>query len=408
MGWERERVGDMAKVESQLITADCLEWMRGQPDARFDLVLGSPPYVDARLYLEGGENLGISRDAFQWVDWMLNVTTEAHRICKGPVLWVVAGVTRDRCYWPACEGLAWEWFKRGGDCHLYRPCIFHRVGIPGSGGDDWFRADWEFVLCFKHPGKLPWSDNTACGHKPKWAPGGEMSYRNSAGTRRNQWVHSGTGEVGSRTPDGERQPQNRPSHVIVNGRDQWGGTPTATSGSGRYADGDHKTPESFRHAEDGSVKGSHARDIPRPRKAQTRRKPNGERPGADGGEQDYMEPVLANPGNVVTEQYSADDVARIIDEYESGDWRHEIVGGGVMGSKLAHLNEAPYSESLVEFFIRSLCPHGGWVLDPFSGSGTTVSVSKRFGRNAVGIDLRESQTKIGQRRIKTAQPELFA
>ena len=26
-------------------------------------------------------------------------------------------------------------------------------------------------------GKLPWSDNTACGHPPKWAPGGEMSHR---------------------------------------------------------------------------------------------------------------------------------------------------------------------------------------------------------------------------------------
>lgn len=153
-------------------------------DRSVDLVIGSPPYVDARLYLEDGQDLGISRDCPKWVEWMLDVTTEAVRVARNCVIWIAAGVTRDRTYWPACEGLMWEWFKRGGSA--YRPCYWHRVGIPGSGGDDWFRADVEYAMCFKRPGKLAYSDNTAMGHPPKWAPGGEMSHRLTDGTRRNQ------------------------------------------------------------------------------------------------------------------------------------------------------------------------------------------------------------------------------
>jgi hypothetical protein len=97
-------------------------------------------------------------------------------------------------------------------------------------------------------------------------------------------------------------------------------------------------------------------------------------------------PVLANPGNVIT----------------------CIVGGGVMGSKLAHENEAPYPEKLAEFFIRSFCPPGGTVLDPFSGSGTTGAVALRTGRSYIGIDVRESQVELTRRRLREVQPELVA
>jgi hypothetical protein len=150
-------------------------------DQSVDLVVGSPPYVDARLYLENGRNLGISRSVESWVDWMLEVTAEALRVSRGAVIWIAAGVTRDRTYWPACEGLMWEWYKRGGSA--YRPCYWHRVGIPGSGGDQWYRADVEYAMCFKRPGNLPYAVPTANGKPPKWAGGGRVSYRNQAGVR---------------------------------------------------------------------------------------------------------------------------------------------------------------------------------------------------------------------------------
>jgi hypothetical protein len=110
------------------------------PNQSVDLVMGSPPYCDARTYDDGTLPAGrvVSLDCDGWVRWMLDVTTEALRVSRGAVVWVAAGVTRDRAYWPACEGLMWEWYKRGGSA--YRPCYWHRVGIPGSGGDQWFRG----------------------------------------------------------------------------------------------------------------------------------------------------------------------------------------------------------------------------------------------------------------------------
>ena len=84
-----------------------------------------------------------------------------------------------------------------------------------------------------------------------------------------------------------------------------------------------------------------------------------------------------------------------------------IVGGGVMGDDLCHENEAPFPESLAEFFIRSFCPPGGKVYDPFSGSGTTSAVAVRLGRNAIATDIRESQVALSRKRIANVQPEMF-
>jgi hypothetical protein len=95
---------------------------------------------------------------------------------------------------------------------LRKPPAFHRIGISGGGGPDWLRNDYEFIVCATS-GKLPWSDNTAMGHPPKWAPGGEMSYRLSDGTRRNQWGGTEKTTGGERQKDGSlRQAKPRPSH----------------------------------------------------------------------------------------------------------------------------------------------------------------------------------------------------
>jgi len=70
-----------------------------------------------------------------------------------------------------------------------------------------------------------------------------------------------------------------------------------------------------------------------------------------------------------------------------------------MGSKLAHLSEAPFSEKLAEAVILSFCPPGGIVVDPFCGSGTALAVAKRHGRKSIGIDIRESQIELSRRRV---------
>ena len=166
--------------------------------------------------------------------------------------------------------------------HHRKPSAYHRSGIFGSGGKDYFRNDYEFCVTTCKPGRLRWSDNTACGHPPKFRPGGSPSY----------------------------------------------------------------------HAKNGRVK-----------------------------KRTYKPPTLANPGNVI----------------------HCKVGKGHMGSNLAHENEAPFPEILAERFVRSFCPPGGIVLDPFIGSGTTAAVAIKHGRHFIGVDVRDTQQSLSERRVAEAK-----
>lgn len=50
-------------------------------------------------------------------------------------------------------------------------------------------------------------------------------------------------------------------------------------------------------------------------------------------------------------------------------------------------HQADYPPELVSRIIRTWSPEGGTVLDPFSGSGTTIVEAQRLGRRAIGIEL---------------------
>lgn len=306
-----------------LETADTLDYSRQMLDGSVDLVFCSPPYEAQRTY-----GIGFNLKGQAWVDWAVERFVEHCRISRGLVAWVVEGFTH-RFRWSAAPALFMADLHRRG-IHLRKPPIFKRVGIPGSGGPEFLRNDYEFIVCASR-GRLPWSDNTAMGKPPKWGPGGPPTHRLPDGSRVND-------------PWGKR---GRNNGLADNGL------------AGRRPDGSKRT---------GTVK------------LQTRRKPNGER-ARDGL---YKEPVIANPGNVV----------------------HCVTGGGVMGSKLAHENEAPFPEKLAEFFVRSFCPPNGTVYDAFCGSGTTGAVALRTGRNFIGTDVRESQIELTKRRLAEVQLEL--
>lgn len=79
------------------------------------------------------------------------------------------------------------------------------------------------------------------------------------------------------------------------------------------------------------------------------------------------------------------------------------VGGGHMGWKDAHLNEAPFPEKLIEPFVKTCTAKGGVVLDPFSGSGTVPAVAARLGRHYLAFDSRADQIKLGRRRLSEVQ-----
>jgi hypothetical protein len=164
--------------------ADCLQWFASLPADSIDLVFGSPPYQQARLYLEDGEDPGIARDPDEWVDWMVQVYKAALRCCTGLVAFVVEGQTTDY-RWSATPALLMAALHESG-IHLRKPAVYHRVGIPGSGGRDWLRNDYEFIVCATRGGALPWADNVAMGQPPKYKPGGDPSHRKKDGSRVNR------------------------------------------------------------------------------------------------------------------------------------------------------------------------------------------------------------------------------
>lgn len=64
---------------------------------------------------------------------------------------------------------------------------------------------------------------------------------------------------------------------------------------------------------------------------------------------------------------------------------------------------AVFPEELLRIPILSTCPPDGIVLDPFSGTGSTVDAAVRLGRRGIGFDLSNQYTDIARRRlIKTA------
>lgn len=60
---------------------------------------------------------------------------------------------------------------------------------------------------------------------------------------------------------------------------------------------------------------------------------------------------------------------------------------------------APYPEELCIIPIKSTCPKDGVVLDPFSGTGTTMKVAYDLGRKSIGIDLSNEYIKLAEQRI---------
>ena len=159
-----------------LVCGDNLEYLRTLPNNSVDLVFGSPPYEAQRTYRELQFNL----KGADWVRWMVERWVEMQRVCRGLVAMVVEGYTED-FEWSASPAMLMVALKDRG-LKLRKPPIYRRYGVPGNGGLDYVRNDYEFVVVTSK-GKLPWSDNTAMGKSPKFGPGGDCTNRDKAGDR---------------------------------------------------------------------------------------------------------------------------------------------------------------------------------------------------------------------------------
>lgn len=59
---------------------------------------------------------------------------------------------------------------------------------------------------------------------------------------------------------------------------------------------------------------------------------------------------------------------------------------------------APYPRDLCRIPIAATCPPDGIIIDPFCGTGTTMSVAQEMGRRSIGIDLSDEYLAIAESR----------
>ena len=70
-------------------------------------------------------------------------------------------------------------------------------------------------------------------------------------------------------------------------------------------------------------------------------------------------------------------------------------------------HSAVFPEALPEWFIKLFTQEGETVLDPFMGSGTTLRVAKRMGRNAIGIEIQPEYVELARNELVTPQLALL-
>ena len=69
---------------------------------------------------------------------------------------------------------------------------------------------------------------------------------------------------------------------------------------------------------------------------------------------------------------------------------------------------APYPEDLCRIPILATCPPDGVVLDPFCGTGTTLVVATRLGRDSIGIDVSPEYVEMARERVESLSREGLA
>lgn len=70
-------------------------------------------------------------------------------------------------------------------------------------------------------------------------------------------------------------------------------------------------------------------------------------------------------------------------------------------------HSAAFPEALPQWFIKLFTKEGDVVLDPFMGSGTTLSAAKKLRRNSIGIDLSPEYCKMAEKKLAHTESYLF-
>ncbi len=88
----------------------------------------------------------------------------------------------------------------------------------------------------------------------------------------------------------------------------------------------------------------------------------------------------------------------IISEREFNEWYQQI--WTITGASTKNGHPAPYPEKLMNRLIRMFSFVGDTILDPFLGSGTTMLVAAKIGRNSIGVEIDDAYAEMAKKRIE--------
>ena len=329
-------------IRPRFFVGNALEVLREFPDNCVDCCMTSPPYWGHRKY--ANEGIGLESDHNEYISNLIRILVEVKRVLKQTgSLWLNLG---DSYKNKNLLGIPWRVALELTDSAgwiLRNSVVWNKIkGAPDNSRDK-LRNVHEYVFHFVKSQKY-FYDVDAIRSKPKKTKivnGSVMSATGVSGVRYKRQIELST-ELNENEKSLALQALDQILHEIREGK---------LSDFRMIIRGQQRPT----HSDSRQVSGR-ARELQEKGYYFLRYHPNGSKPG---------------------------DVWDILPEDTQKRKEHY----------------APYPEDLCRVPILSTCPRDGIVLDPFSGTGTTMLVAFLLQRKSVGIDISASYIQTAEDRI---------
>jgi len=322
-----------------LYCGDCIDMLRQLPDESVHCVVTSPPYWGLRDYGVDGQ-IGLETTPMEYIDHMVAVFHEVKRVLRDDgTCWVNMGDTYATGAGACCieNGDHCGFLRKTADSGAMPVCPPNRMKLPGLKAKDLIGMPWRVAFSLQADGwylrsDIIWSKPNPMPESVKDRP-----------TKAHEYIFLlSKSERYYYDAEAIKEPAS-PASIV-----RWNQDIQNQSGSTRaYA---------------GAKRNGPMKAVGGPKKDKQRG--HSRRHAGFNDRWDHM----------TREEQSA-----------MGRNKRSVWTVATKPFKEAHF--ATYPPELIEPCILAGCPEGGIVLDPFSGSGTTLEVAKRLGRRSIGIEL---------------------
>lgn len=326
-----------------LLCGDSLDVLKNIPDHSIDCCMTSPPYWGKREY--SSEGIGLEADYRSYVRSMLEITAEVHRVLKpAGSFWLNIG---DTYLDKSLQNIPWRiaiamvdsqgWIQRN-------TAIWNKVKGNPDNANDKLRNMYEPVFHFVKR-KSYYYDIDRIRNEPKKA------------------IKTGENPISATGVSGKKYRKQIMESTVLTEDEKHNAIEALDAVLGDVGSG---TISDFRMIIRGQQRATHSDST----------KVSGRAKELESKGFYFLKynPKGSKPGDV---------------------W--EIIPEDTQNRAGGHF--APYPEELCYLPLKTTCPPGGVVLDPFCGTGTTLKVAKALGLKSIGIDISPDYVELARGRL---------